>query len=103
MESVLNTEVSCFERYSKTENPVTINLLTWLQSDKHYPVVKRIRSLSKKKYRDAVKAQLPCITPHGTFTQRGAEYLIKHSGFLQYDIDLAENKHITNRMEEQTS
>lgn len=96
MESVLNTEISIFKDYKTTDNPHTISMLAWLHSEKYKETVMRIRNIEDKKTRDGLKATLPAITPSGTFTQRKEKALIKHSGLLQLDIDLAENQDIEN-------
>ncbi|GGK58920.1 BT4734/BF3469 family protein [Rufibacter glacialis] len=96
MESILNVQVSCFANYTSAENPAEVNLLQWLTSDKYREQVELIRTLEAKEERDRIKATLPAITPAGTFTQRAQDHLIKHSGFLQFDIDWKENTHITN-------
>lgn len=87
MESILDIEISCFKNYNTPGNPVTINLLTWLTATKYKNEVDRIRSLDEKPKRDAIKAQLPCITPSGIFTYRSQKNLIAHSGLIQIDLD----------------
>ena len=95
MDSILNIEVSCFANYeSTTSKPV--NLLTWLQSGKYKSQVEAIRQEPDKAKRDILKAQLPAITPSGLFEMRNARSLTNHSGFVSFDIDLKENKHIGN-------
>ena len=89
MKSILDIEISCFANYSIPSDPKTVNLLTWLNSTKHRENVDLIRSLDDKKERDSLKAKLPCITPSGLFTYRNQKNLVKHSGFIQIDIDLA--------------
>lgn len=96
MDSILNTQVSCFRSYNSPSNPININLLTWLKSNKHAEKVNLIRQLVKKSERDKEKAKLPGITPSGVFTYRLEENLVKHSGFLQFDIDFKANLNITN-------
>lgn len=96
-ESVLNVEVSCFRNYDTPQNPVTINLMTWLTSTKYKDKVEAIRAIDDKRERDAVKATLPAITPSGIFSYRSQTNLKKHSGLIQIDLDLTENnKLITN-------
>lgn len=99
MNSILNTEVSCFRDYNSPDNPQTINLLSWLRSEKYADRVKVIRSTQDKSIRDLMKSGLPAITPSGVFTRRCASGLIKHSGFIQVDIDQKENSHIGNYSE----
>ena len=87
MKSILDIEVSCFKNYIIPENPKTVNLLQWLSSTKYQSQVDTIRSLDIKEERDALKAKLPCITPSGLFTYRSQNKLVKHSGFIQIDLD----------------
>lgn len=95
--SVLNIEVSCFKNYETPGNPAPINLLDWLTSTKHKEKVDKIRAIDEKSNRDKMKAQLPVITPSGTFSYRSQDKLINHSGLIQIDIDLSKrNSLITN-------
>jgi len=87
MKSILDIEISCFANYGTPSNPKTVNLLTWLTSTKHKEKVDLIRSLDDKNERAAIKATLPAITPSGLFTYRSQKDLVKHSGFIQIDID----------------
>jgi len=89
-DSILNVEVSAYPDYHTTEAK-TINLLTFLQSEKHRAKVDAVRQAPDKEKRDAIKATLPAITPSGTFTARSGDKLTKHSGFIQFDIDAKEN------------
>ena len=99
MNSVLNVEVSCFRSYSGKE-PKSINLLTWLHSDKYKEEILQLRSLQNKEERDQIKASLPAITVSGTFhPTRKAENLVKHSGLICIDIDPKGNEHISNYLE----
>lgn len=93
--NVLDVEVSAFANYMETE-PRPVNLLTWLTSAKYADQVEAIRQTEDKKERDALKAQLPAITPSGLFSRREAAALVKHSGLIQFDIDFADNTHIAN-------
>lgn len=96
MNSVLNISVSCFKDCLTPDNPRPVNLLTWLTSDKHRAKVEAIRNIQDKAERDALKKTLPAITPGGTFSHRSMDGLLNHSGLLAYDIDFADNRHITN-------
>ena len=99
MNSVLNVEVSCFRSYSGKE-PKSINLLTWLQSEKYKEEILQLRTLPEKEKRDRIKASLPAITVSGTFyPTRKAENLVKHSGLICIDIDPKGNEHISNYLE----
>lgn len=97
-ETVLNVAVSCFANYKSPENPVTINLLTWLRSSKHWAKIEALRLVADKTKRDAIKSTLPAITPSGVFTYREEPFMVagSHTRLLQFDIDLKENPHIRN-------
>ena len=96
MQSVLNVNVSSFANYTASVNPKDVNLLNWLTSSKYAAEVERIRTTQDKVKQKDMKAELPAITPSGTFTERKETALIKHSSFIQFDIDLKINKHIKN-------
>lgn len=94
--SCLDVVVSRFEDYYKVTNPKEVNLMVWLQSPKHAAKVDRIRSIEDKGKRDTEKAGLPAITPSGIFTHRAEQHLVKHSGLIQFDIDIGDNTHLRN-------
>ncbi|MDO6439754.1 BT4734/BF3469 family protein [Cyclobacterium sp. 1_MG-2023] len=87
MKSILDIEVSCFENYNTPAKPKAVNLLQWLNSAKYKKQVDDIRSQDDKGKRDELKAKLPCITPSGLFTYRSQNNLVRHSGFIQIDLD----------------
>lgn len=88
-----NIYVSKFKNYKST-NPIEITLLDWLKDDSFYNEVRYIQNISDKSERDRLKANLPCITPSGTFKQRKASEMIKHSGYICIDIDAKDNPDI---------
>lgn len=94
MNSILNINVSCFQNYSKPNNPKTINLLTWLKSTKYSKVVDNIRRETSKRKINYLKSKLPAITPSGIFTQRNNKSIISYSGLICIDIDFKDNSHI---------
>ncbi|KAB7731921.1 hypothetical protein F5984_06785 [Rudanella paleaurantiibacter] len=94
--SLLETEVSSFRNLNTADNPKPIRLLTWLRSVKYRDRVEQIRTIEDKKQRDEQKGLLPIITPSGVFTYREESKLVRHTGLLQFDIDLTDNKHIRN-------
>jgi hypothetical protein len=94
--SILNIEVSRFADYNTPDNPRSVNLLHWLKSPKYADKVNAIRLIENKPKRDRIKATLPAITPSGLFTYRSKRNLIRHSGFLQIDIDQKGNEAIAN-------
>ena len=93
--SILDINISAFLNYKATE-PKEINLLAWLNSTKHYLEVEKIRNTTDETIKKVLKSKLPAITPSGTFSKRCAKNLIKHSGFIQFDIDYKDNLHIKN-------
>jgi len=86
MNSILDIQVSCYPYFRSTEGK-SVNLLVWLQSEKHRDKVQAIRAMGDKVERDKLKAILPAITPSGLFRTRSEAGLIRHSGFIQFDID----------------
>ena len=95
-DSILNIEVSCFANYNTPDNPRTVNLLQWLTNPKYADKVTTIRNIADKSHRDRLKAILQAITPSGLFTYRAKKDLIRHSGFIQIDIDQKGNEGIGN-------
>jgi len=93
--SILDISVSCFANCKSTD-PVEVNLLSWLTSEKHANTVENLRSLQDENLRKIIKRSLPAITPSGRFISRIKEGLIEHTGLLAFDIDYQDNKHITN-------
>jgi hypothetical protein len=88
-----NIYVSQFKNYKST-NPIETSLLNWFKDGTFSKEVEKIRNLSDKSERDILKSNLPCITPSGTFTERKASGLIKHSGYICIDIDEKDNPEI---------
>ncbi len=74
----------------------TISLWDWLNDDSLKKDVEFIRTVKNKDERSQLKSKLPGVTISGTFTQRKASCLIKHSEFICIDIDSKENPSITN-------
>ncbi|MBN3520712.1 hypothetical protein JYB62_11950 [Algoriphagus lutimaris] len=96
MKSVLNVQVSCFKNYRESKNPKSVNLLTWLSSEKYRSQVEEIRGIHEKAKRDELKATLPAMTPSGLFSKRCESGIIDHSGLIQIDLDRQDNLHIVN-------
>lgn len=92
MKSILDISVSIFKDVHTPNNSRTVNLLMWLRSEKYKHKVEEIRKSGNKE----LKKQLPAITPSGIFTYRELKYLTNHTGFIGFDIDFADNQHITN-------
>ena len=61
--------------------------LNSVKSGTYKTQIERIRTEQDKANRDALKKQLPAVTISGIFTERKADQLIQHSGFIQIDID----------------
>lgn len=89
-DSILNTTVSRFGSYMDT-NPKPVNLLQFITSDEFAGQINELRQFDDKAKRDAIKKNLPAITPSGQFTRRKEDGLIRHSGFIQVDIDAKDN------------
>lgn len=94
-ESVLNIKISCFA-HCKATTPVDISLLTWLTTDKYRDKVEQIRSIQDEDLQKTIKKTLPAITPSGRFSYRDEAHLTEHTGFLAFDIDFQDNRHISN-------
>jgi hypothetical protein len=94
MKNILDIEISCFKNYFSQKDPKPVNLLTWLTNDKYKPQVDLLRVNKDKKERNELKSKLPACTPSGTFDTEGN--LVKHSGLICLDIDLADNGEIEN-------
>lgn len=90
--NVLNVEVSYFKKCFDSAHPTTVNLLTFLRSEKHRAAVEQIRATEGKAERDDLKKTLlPGITPSGIFTHRTEKGLVKHSGLIAGDVDMKDN------------
>ncbi|WP_018620861.1 PriCT-2 domain-containing protein [Spirosoma luteum] len=95
---VLNVSVSCFANCSSPENPVTINLFTWLKSGKYRDKIEALRQVEEKEKRDSLKRTLPAITPSAVFTYRKESSMVagSHTRLIHFDIDPKDNPHIRN-------
>lgn len=102
-DSILNVTVSCVPNYFTKDNTKPVNLLTWLTSAKYARSITSIRNVGNNKdLRNRMKAQLPAITPSGLFTSVNEHSLLRHSGFIQFDIDAKENLFVMNYAELKT-
>lgn len=95
MNSILDVQVSCVPNYF-TKTPRTVPLLQWLHSPKYQDRIAALRATDDAAERKRIKASLPAITPSGLFSRVDEQHLIRHSGLLQFDIDLKDNQHIAN-------
>lgn len=92
--SILNQKVSFFRNY-RDNIPKDVKLLKFLTSPKYKSEVEQIRSATSKQEKNALKSQLPAITPSGVFhTKRKVENLVHHTGLIQIDIDGKDNTHL---------
>ena len=96
MKNLLNINVSIYKNAFDNEGK-QVNLLTFLQSDRHKDAVLKLRAVEDKEQRNDLKKQLPGVTISGIFSPtRKAENLIQHSGLICLDIDEQDNLHIKN-------
>lgn len=105
LSSILEAKVSWFKDYNSPHPAGETTLVRWLTGSKLKEQVLAIRNTPNKKIADAMKAELPAITPSGTFSYRKDGDLITHSGFICIDIDLKGNERIRNydQLKEQLS
>lgn len=98
MTSVLEKKVSIYKNYYTPEKSKDVSLIDilMLNNEKLIKLIEQIRAEPDKEKRDQLKAKIFCFTPSGTFTSRSEAGLIRHSGFLQFDIDFKDNQHIKN-------
>jgi hypothetical protein len=82
--------VSVFRNYKSVEPKATVSIIDWLEDDTYLTEVESIREIADKSKRDKLKAALTAITPSGIFSHRAEKGLLKHSGFIQFDIDKIE-------------
>lgn len=94
-DSILNIKVSGFA-HCKSTTPADVTLLSWLTTDKYRDKVERIRSIQDEDLQKTIKKSLPAITPSGRFSYRDEAHLTEHTGFIAFDIDFQDNRHITN-------
>lgn len=97
----LDVEVSLYK--GATDKVGTrVNLKDFLFTDKYKEIADYIRKGETPEERKArkheYKAQLPCATISGTFTERAADCLDKPSGLIGIDIDYADNQDIIDKV-----
>lgn len=87
-------KVSYYPNIKKTDSREISDLVSILHNIKNgvyedfvYPV----RNAKNDKDKKEAKAKAPSITTSGTFSQRGNNYLIQHSGFIAIDFDHVED------------
>ena len=97
--TIFDVQVSAFTNYMDTESKA-IPLAGWLTSSDYLEEQNHIRTMQHKVDRDILKAKLPAITPSALLVNRkqgltDTERLIKHTGFMQIDIDYKDNIHLS--------
>lgn len=71
-----------------------INVLAFISNGKWRGLVEAVRNERDEARQKALKEQLPCFTPSGTFNGRKADSIKQHSGFVCIDIDEKDNKQV---------
>jgi len=100
----LNTSVSYFKNCMDVKHPATVNLLTFLRSEKYREAVETVRAEPDKTRRDDLKKRLlPGITPSGIFSERDEDHLVNHSGLIALDIDFKENPYKPETIKQQVA
>ncbi len=73
---------------TEPESVITVqDLVERIRSGYWSDVVAAVRSCVTKESRDLAKRSVPCVTLSGTFSKRGQQYLLGHSGYICIDID----------------
>lgn len=86
------------------KHPATINLLTFLRSEKYRQAVETVRAEPDKDRRDDLKKRLlPGITPSGIFSERDEDHLVTHSGLIALDIDFKGNPYKPETIKQQVA
>ena len=81
--------VTVFKNIWDTNEPMFIDVLEIFKRIKDgnsQDTIVKIRQLTVKKERDAIKKRLPSICFSGRFGKRDAEFLLEHSGLICLDI-----------------
>lgn len=87
-------KVSFYPNITKTNSREVSDIIAILENIKNgvyedyvYPV----RNAKTDKEKNKAKSKAPCITTSGTFSQRGNDYLLQHSGLIAIDFDHLED------------
>lgn len=87
-----NTLVSVFENVYATKPTESKTLYSICTSSEYEEIVSLLRSMQKgSEDYNTLKKTLPCFTPSMECTQRGAEYMTAHSGYVCIDWDNIDN------------
>lgn len=73
---------------TEPESVITVqDLIERIRTGYWADIVAAVRSCVTKESRDLAKRSVPCVTLSGTFSKRGQQYLLGHSGYICIDID----------------
>ena len=88
----IENKVSIFKNVQSIKPIKDENLFTLCTSPEHKEIITLLRSLEKgsEDYIN-IKKSLTCFTPSITCTQRGANYMTSHSGYVCLDFDNVED------------
>lgn len=93
-------KISIFRNYNEPGNPEYIEFLDFLEKTRDgewEDIVNKCRNIKDKDERDAFKGTMPGATFSGDFKYRNEEGLLKHSGFINIDLDHVENLNVLKR------
>lgn len=94
--NILDKVISVYDGVKDTQG-ITIDLGTFLLSEKYIGRIKELRACEDEARRKAIKLSLPQATISGVFQPtRKAENLKAHSGLICVDIDAKDNPQITD-------
>ena len=82
--------ISLFKKLKNPKDPYFVSLdfvLKRIKDGHQKDLVEKIRTYTEKSDRNPLKAKLNCVLFSGEFSQRGADYLTKHSGLICLDFD----------------
>lgn len=87
--------VSLFKKLKDPTNPYFVSLdfvLHRIRTGHQKELVEKIRTYKEKSDRNDLKATLNCVLFSGEFSNRGAEHLTTHSGYICLDFDNFESE-----------
>jgi hypothetical protein len=86
---MFNPEISLYKGVKDTKGTIinALDALSVIKSDELSNQIYTITHELDKKKRNALKVKLPAVTWSGTFTERKADEIIKHSGIICLDFD----------------
>lgn len=92
-------KISVFRNYAgifPVKDISIIDFCNTITGTDYKQAIEKIRTIEDKEERDAEKFKLPAFTVSGTFSERRAINLIKHSGFIAIDLDPKDNPGVTD-------